>query len=56
LLGDYTGWFEGDASGELTIVLSESADGSDPLVDITLSGEGFDAVGHGTFHCDDGEP
>jgi hypothetical protein len=55
LLGDYTGSFEGDASGELTIVLSESADGSDPLVDITLSGEGFDAVGHGTFHCDDGE-
>ncbi len=55
LIGDYTGTFEGDASGELTIVLSESADGSDPLVDITLSGETFDAVGHGTFHCEDGE-
>ena len=55
LLGNYTGSFEGDASGELTIVLSESADGSDPLVDITLSGDTFDAVGHGTFHCDDGE-
>ena len=55
LLGTYTGTFEGDASGDLRIVLSESADGSDPIVDITLSGDTFDGVGHSTFHCEDGE-
>jgi len=55
LLGTYTGTFEGDASGDLRIVISESADGSDPIVDITLSGDTFDGIGHSTFHCEDGE-
>ena len=53
-LGDYTGSFDGDASGTLTLTVSEFESG-DAIASVTLEGEAFSALGSGLVHCDDGE-
>jgi len=53
-LGDYAGTFDGDASGALTLTVTE--DGADEAaINVTLEGESFAAIGNGTVTCEDGE-
>lgn len=53
-LGEFSGTFDGDASGELTLTVTEG-DGGAAIVSLTLEGEVFSAVGNGEVQCEDGE-
>jgi hypothetical protein len=54
-LGDFTGTFEGDAAGDLTITVTDGEDAEHAIVALTLEGDQFAAVGDGEVHCEDGE-
>jgi hypothetical protein len=54
-LGDYSGTFDGDASGSLTLTVQPDDSADNAVVEITLEGEAFSAVGNGLITCEDGE-
>ncbi|MFN7143819.1 MAG: hypothetical protein ACK4YP_08600 [Myxococcota bacterium] len=54
-LGNYTGTFDGDASGTLDIAIQLDDSDDSAVVELTLEGDEFSAVGNGTVACEDGE-
>ena len=54
-IGDYSGTFDGDASGAVTLTVTDGTEEGHALAAITLEGDEFSAVGNGEVHCDDGE-
>jgi hypothetical protein len=53
-IGDYTGTFDGDSSGTLTLGITDG-DAGEALVEVTLDGDSLSALGDGTLSCEDGE-
>lgn len=53
-IGDYTGTFDGDEAGTVTLGVTDGGEG-DALVELTLEGDTFSALGDGTLSCENGE-